>query len=135
MKNHYLRLKRGLLLFALALTYNLSYSQSKVTGRITDSQDNTPIPGVNILVKGTTTGTSSDANGNYSLTLPTANSTLVFSFTGYTSQDVPVNGKSTINIELEPSSQLLNEVVVVGYGTRRKSDVTGSVAQVGFQGL
>lgn len=131
MKNHYHHVKRGLLLFALLLAFNLAYSQSKVTGRITDSQDNTAIPGVNILVKGTTTGTSSDANGNYSLTLPAANSTLVFSFTGYTSQDVPVNGKSTINIELEPSSQLLNEVVVVGYGTRKKSDVTGSVAQVG----
>ena len=131
MKKHFIKLSKGLGLLVCLLAFNLAYAQVKVTGKITDATDNSTIPGANILIKGTTTGTTSDVDGNFTLSTPNKDAVLVISFTGFTTQEITLNGRSVINVGLEASSKLLSEVVVVGYGTRRKSDVTGSVSQVG----
>jgi len=100
-----------------------------VTGQVMD-ETNKPIPGVNVIVKGTTNGTSTDQDGKYSLSVPNDNAVLVFSFIGYSAKEVPVAGKTVINVSLDPDVSTLAEVVVVGYGTQTKSSVTGAVASV-----
>ncbi|MGC1242833.1 MAG: TonB-dependent receptor [Chryseosolibacter sp.] len=106
-----------------------SYFAADVNGKITD-EDGQPLPGANILEKGTTNGTTSDVNGNFSLSVMGSNSVLVFSFIGYTTQEVPVGSRITFNVQLEPDLRTLSEVVVVGYGTVKKSDLTGAVSSV-----
>lgn len=101
----------------------------QVSGIISDDQ-NQPLPGVNILVKGTTTGTTSDANGYYSLNVPNENSVLVYSFIGYVSKEIPIGTQTEINVQMESDIRSLQEVVVVGYGEVKKSDLTGSVASI-----
>ena len=86
------------------------------------------MPGVNVQVKGTATGTITDFDGNYSIDVPDSKSTLVFSFIGYVTQQVPVGGKKVLNVQLKDDTQTLDEVVVVAYGTARKSDLTGATA-------
>ena len=90
---------------------------------------------MNILAKGTTTGTVSDVDGNYRLTVADDVTTLVFSSIGYTTEEVEINDRATINLALAPDIQSLSEVVVVGYRTTRRSDLTGSVASVKEQEL
>jgi TonB-linked SusC/RagA family outer membrane protein len=99
-----------------------------VSGTVT-ADDGSGLPGVSVLVKGTTNGTATDAEGRFKLTVPD-NGTLVFSFIGYTTQEVPIAGKSTINVKMAADVESLGEVVVVGYGTQKKETVTGSVATV-----
>ncbi|MDO1448575.1 TonB-dependent receptor [Rhodocytophaga aerolata] len=101
-----------------------------ITGKVTSQEDNQGLPGVNVLVKGSAVGTTTDANGNYSLNAPDGNGTLVFSYIGYTTEEVPINNHSTINVALVADIQSLSEVVVVGYGEQRKATLTGSVASV-----
>jgi TonB-dependent SusC/RagA subfamily outer membrane receptor len=105
-------------------------AQSKITGTVTDAKDGSPLPGVTVLVKGVQGGTQTDVNGGYSIQVAAPNATLVFSYTGYTSQEVSAAGKTTIDVKLTAEIRNLNEVVVIGYGTARKSDLTGSVASV-----
>ncbi|MVM35605.1 SusC/RagA family TonB-linked outer membrane protein [Spirosoma sp. HMF4905] len=100
-----------------------------VSGQVTSSDDGSILPGVTVQVKGANRGTNTDAQGNYRITA-SANSTLVFSFIGYTSQEAAVSGRSTINVGLKGDSQQLNEVVVIGYGTQTRQDATGSIASV-----
>ncbi len=103
--------------------------KGKITGLVTSS-DGEPIPGVSIVVKGTTIGTVSDINGGFSLSVPEDATTLVFSFVGMLSQEVKIEGKSVINVIMQEDVQGLDEVVVVGYGTQKKANLTGSVATV-----
>ena len=105
-----------------------------VSGTVTSSIGET-IPGVNILVKGTTTGTVTDIDGRYTLGVPNDDDVLVFSSIGYLSQEVPVNGRSVIDITLKEDVQGLDEVVVVGYGTQKKVNVIGSVTTIGTEEL
>ena len=108
----------------------LSLTQQRViTGLVTESDGN-PLPGVTIMEKGTTNGTLSDATGNYRITVTTANPVLVFSFVGYTSVEVPVGTRSVVSTSLAASEVGLDEIVVIGYGTVKKSDLTGSVASI-----
>ncbi|ARK10585.2 TonB-dependent receptor [Fibrella sp. ES10-3-2-2] len=100
-----------------------------ITGRITD-QTGEGIPGVNIVVKGTQRGAVTDAEGRYQITVPDQNAVLTYSFVGYVKQEVTVGSRSTIDIVLESDTNSLNEVVVVGYGTQRKSSLTGAIASV-----
>ncbi len=100
-----------------------------VKGKVTGDNDD-PLPGVSVVVKGTTNGTVTDAGGNYALSVPEANSILVFSFVGYTTEEVPVNNRSQINTSLVPDIKSLSEIVVVGYGTQRKAETTGAIASV-----
>jgi hypothetical protein len=103
--------------------------QKSVSGKVTDSSGS-PLPGVSVVVKGTTNGTITDANGNYSLPNVPANSTLQFSFVGMKGQEIVVGGKSTINVTLEEETIGIEEVVAIGYGTVKKSDLTGSVTSI-----
>ncbi|GAB4028687.1 SusC/RagA family TonB-linked outer membrane protein [Spirosoma gilvum] len=100
-----------------------------VSGQVTSSDDGSLLPGVTVQVKGTNRGTNTDAQGNYRLAA-SANSTLVFSFIGYTAQEVPVNNRSVVNVLLKGDTQQLSEVVVIGYGTQTRQDATGSIASV-----
>jgi len=100
----------------------------RITGLVTDAKGE-PLPGVNVVVKGTTTGTITDFDGNYVLNVP-ENSTVVFSFVGYVSQETTIGNQSVINIQLEEEIHGFDEVVVVGYGTQRKVNLTGAVAAV-----
>lgn len=100
-----------------------------VTGTITNAA-NEPLPGVNILIKGTTQGTTSDFNGKYSLQIPGDDAVLVFSFIGYETQEVAVGSRTSVSIAMVEDTKTLAEVVVVGYGEVEKRDITGSVAQV-----
>jgi iron complex outermembrane receptor protein len=121
----------GKLLFVLlTVSYTLIWAQTRtVTGKVTSSDDGSPIPGVNVQVKGTSTGTVTDANGAFTI-LASDNSVLVFSFVGYATQEVPVGAQSTINVVLQPDITALAEVVVIGYGEIKKGDVTGSLVSV-----
>ncbi|WP_121248068.1 SusC/RagA family TonB-linked outer membrane protein [Mucilaginibacter phyllosphaerae] len=108
-------------------------AQNKVvTGKVTDAKDGSTLPGVSVVVKGSTTGTNTDANGQFKLSVPENGATLVFSFIGYTPQELPATGGATLNVVLKPSSTTLSEVVVVsvGYGSQRKKDVTGAVGSI-----
>lgn len=105
-----------------------------IRGRVTE-ENGEPLPGVNVLIKGTTIGTTTDATGEYSLQVPDATSVLVFSFIGYITQEVAVGSQTTINITLSADMQALEEVVVVGYGTMKKSDLTGAVASVNSESI
>ena len=100
---------------------------TKVSGAITDASSNQAMIGVNVQVKGTTIGAISDVNGKFTLNVPNANATLVFSFIGYVTQEVPLAGQTTLTIALAAEVSQLSEVVVVGYGTQKKVTATGSV--------
>lgn len=113
----------------LNLNSDNTLQQIRVTGVVTDAQGE-PMPGVAVQVEGTTTGTFTDVNGRYTLEVPGADAVLAFSFVGYKHHMEPVNGRSVVDVMLEESTEALDEIVVVGYGTVRKSDVTGAVASV-----
>ena len=100
-----------------------------ITGIVTDNNGET-MPGVNITVKGTTTGVVTDVNGQYSINVSSEDAVLIFSFVGYTTQEITVRDQRSINITLGEDTQLLEEIIVIGYGTSRKKDVTGSVSSV-----
>ena len=100
-----------------------------IRGKVTTGEKE-PLPGVSVVVKGTTNGASTDAVGNYALSVPDGAATLVFSYIGYTTEEVSVGNRTTIDVSLVADVESLSEVVVVGYGTVKKSDLTGSVASV-----
>lgn len=101
-----------------------------VTGSVTDAATGEPLIGVNILIKGTTQGVISDANGKYSLSVPNNNAVLIVSYIGYTPKEVNIAGMTVVDVKLEPAVSQLAEVVVIGYGTQRKKDVTGAVSNL-----
>ncbi|MBT7000269.1 MAG: hypothetical protein HN955_17655, partial [Prolixibacteraceae bacterium] len=100
-----------------------------VNGKVTNT-DGEPIPGVTVIVKGTTTGAVTGIDGDYEINAPDRNSTIVFSFIGMTTQEVPIEGRSSIDITMEETMEALEEVIVVGYGTQKRMNLTGSVATV-----
>nr|WKN39476.1 TonB-dependent receptor [Tunicatimonas sp. TK19036] len=106
------------------------WAQDKTVSGTVSSAEEGPLPGVNVLVKGTSSGTVTDLEGNYRLTLPEGGTTLVFSSIGYANQEVEVGSQTTIDIVMEEDVQSLSEVVVIGYGTQEKRDATGAVASV-----
>lgn len=122
--------KFSVLTFLCLLFTGIAFAQNiTVKGTVTDGQDKTSIPSVSVMVKGTTTGTQTDAAGRYTISAP-AGGTLVFTYIGYVTKEVPIANQSTVNVTLSSSSQQLDQVVVVGYGTQRKIDVTGAVANL-----
>ncbi|MDT0678096.1 SusC/RagA family TonB-linked outer membrane protein [Autumnicola musiva] len=120
---------RSVYLFGLlSLISFTAFAQSTITGTVTD--ENGPIPGVTVMLKGTANGVVSDFDGNYTIGNVPSDGVLVFSFVGYKAKEVPVNGQTQINTTLETDVSSLDEVVVVGYGTMKRSDVTGAVVSV-----
>lgn len=106
-----------------------AFAQSAVSGKVTD-EAGVPCVGANVLIKGTTTGTMTDLDGNYSLTDVRKGAILVFSSIGYTSQEVRLGSSSVVNVVLKSDADFLNEVVIVGYGTAKRKDLTGSLTQI-----
>ena len=105
-------------------------AQGQITGTVTSSDDGFPLPGTSVIIKGTTTGTTTDFDGNYELSNVPGDATLVFSYIGFTRMEIPVNGQSQINVALQEDAQQLDEVVLTGYSTERKVDLTGAVTVV-----
>lgn len=102
-----------------------------ISGKVTDSESGEALPGVNVIVEGTSAGTTTDVDGTYTISVPGPDAQLTFSFIGYTNQTIQVGNQTVLNISLNPDIQALSEVVVIGYGTQRKEAVTGSVASIG----
>jgi TonB-linked SusC/RagA family outer membrane protein len=109
--------------------------QSRITGTVTDATTGDAMPGVNVLVKGTNLGAITDADGKYSIANVDANATLVFSFIGYVSQEVPLSGRAIVNAALSQELTDLDEVVVVGYSTQKRANVIGSVTAISGQDI
>lgn len=128
MTNFYLFIRRYLTVFLL-LGCVAVYAQKSVSGKVTDSGDGSGIPGVNILEKGTSNGTATDFDGNFTVNVG-ANATLVFSFIGYKTQEVAVGSQSSVNVRMELDVTALSEVVVIGYGSTTVKDATGAVTAV-----
>ena len=126
--------KWTVLLLFLMVTHHLT-AQVSVRGKVISEEDNLGIPGVNVVVKGTHTGTVTDIDGDYQLEVPGIDAVLVFSSIGYQGQEVEIGNQEVINITLEPEMTALGEVVVVGYGMQRKSDLTGSVVSIASEQL
>ena len=123
-------MKKYLLIICCLCTYMLAFAQQRtVTGTVVDDLGQ-PLIGVSILEKGTTNGVITDMDGNFSLKLTSENPTLVFSYIGYKTQEVPVGGKTTLNVTMSEDAEQLDEVVVVGYGVQKKSSMTASVSSV-----
>ncbi len=118
-----------LLAVGMAFSAGLYAQQKTITGKITDAGNN-PLPGVSVVVKGTTLGTVSDVDGNYNLPIPADAKLLMYSYIGMTTQEIAVGDQSVINVVLQEDVVGLDEVVVVGYGTRIKEEITGSVSTV-----
>ncbi|MCD8538499.1 MAG: carboxypeptidase-like regulatory domain-containing protein [Leadbetterella sp.] len=122
---------RALTVVFLSLLLSSSgFAQRTVTGTISDAGDNSAMPGANVALKGTTTAVMTDADGKYSITVPNDQAVLVFSFIGKISKEVVVGQQSVIHVSLEDETTSLSEIVVVGYGTAKRKDLTGSVASI-----
>lgn len=137
MNQHYVPLvagwqRRGLLSLwiYLLLTCGVFAQERAVSGRVLSGDDNKALPGVSVAVKGTTRGTTTDANGDYRISVPDNQAALVFSAVGFVSQELTVGNQSTVNLTLTTDTRSLNEVVVVGYGTQKKSQLTGAISSV-----
>ena len=136
MKDNFLKkMKYWFILPLVLLVTTGALAQSiPIKGRVTDDKGE-GLPGVTVLVKGTTNGTTTDAGGAYALNVPNGTGTLVVSFIGYLTKEVAINNQTEVNISLAPDAKALEEVVVVGYGTQRKSDMTGAVGSVKAEAL
>jgi len=129
---HSLILRRGSLLMLLLLGFAIGMANAQektIKGKVTSEAEG-PLPGVNIQVQGTLKGTITDMDGNFSISVPGPQAVLVFSFVSYTSQTITVGDQTTLDVVLVSTATSLGEVVVVGYGTQRKKDITGAVSNL-----
>jgi TonB-linked SusC/RagA family outer membrane protein len=126
----------GMVVFLMIAMVTIGHGQTRtVQGTLTDSNGEEPLIGATVSVLGTTIGTITDIDGNYSLEVPDDNSTLQISYVGYATQEVLVGNQSRINIILLPDSKTLDEIVVVGYGTQRKRDVTAAISTISAENI
>src|SRR5699024_5673327 len=139
MKINYKIISTKIWLFGCILTLCISMTtvaqNVTVSGTVTDAETGNTLPGVNVIIKGTTTGTSTDTEGAYELTVPSLQDTLVFSFIGYQTKEVPINGRTSLDVIFQPQAIQGEEMVVVGYGTQQVKDVTGSISIVNSEDL
>lgn len=139
-KTHVLKVQlknfnRSISIIVLFISFNLLstssvMAQKTISGKVTSTEDNAPIPGVSVSEKGTTNGVITDMDGKYALKVQSEKAILLFSFVGYSTQEIAVGSNETINIQLQAKDYGLDEVVVVGYGSIKKSDLTGSVSTI-----
>lgn len=123
-------------LMALASSVNEeAQAQNTISGQITEAATGDPIPGVNIVVQGTTIGTASNIDGEYELTVPSLDEVLIISSVGFQTMEIPIEGRTTIDVEMAVSAIAIDDVVVIGYGTQRAQDLTGSVGTVNMQNV
>jgi TonB-linked SusC/RagA family outer membrane protein len=128
-------LGRALMVVSLLMTVSFAYAQRKVAGKVTETGSTSGIPGVTVLVKGTSTGTTTDANGSYTIDVPSNSSVLTYSSIGYNPSEEVVGARSEINVVLSLDTKSLSEVVVTGYASQRKKDITGAVTVVNSKEL
>ncbi len=133
MKHYLLKFKWCFVLLLFATTVAMGQSRT-ITGTVTDSSDGSGLPGVNILIKGSSTGAVTDSSGKFAISA-SDNSILVFSFVGYASQEVEVGARTVIDVTLQLDATALSEVVVIGYGTVEKKDVTGAISEISTEGF
>ena len=141
MRLSFLRCLMIMVIFSLSASSSYAFGNSddnnelsaqqeiEVSGKVTD-ENNEDLPGANVMIKGTTVGAVTDLNGEFSITVPNSEAVLVISFVGYTTQELVVGNQTIINVNLAPDLAALDEVVVVGYGTVKKSDLTGSISTI-----
>ena len=116
---------------ALMLFTSIAWSQTRtVSGKVTSADDGAATPGVNVVFKGTTNGTTTDADGKYSLTVPEGLTTLTFSFIGLATQEVEIGDRTTIDVQMANDVQQLSEIVVVGYGTQERRKIATAVSTI-----
>ncbi|MDR9410117.1 MAG: carboxypeptidase-like regulatory domain-containing protein [Balneolaceae bacterium] len=113
-----------------AFTAGSVFAQVEISGTVVDEETDEPLTGVNIVVQGTSTGTATDIDGNYSLEVPSLEETLVITYIGYIRQEIPIDGRREIDIVLTPDRAELDDIVVVGYGTQEERQITGSISSV-----
>ena len=125
-----------LFLMALLMSGHMMAQQTIVTGVITDANDGSPLIGANVLVKGAGTGSIANVDGKYSVNVPNGKNVLVFSCVGYKEQEITLKpGQKVLNVTMKEDTELLDEVVVIGYGSMKKSDLTGSVTSIKSEDL
>ncbi|MDT7828442.1 TonB-dependent receptor [Pricia sp. S334] len=122
---------KSIILFFLLISAPMGlWAQGQITGTVTSAGDGMPLPGASVIIKGTTVGTTTDFDGNYILEDAAADATLVFSYIGFSSVEIPVDGQSRIDVAMQEDAQQLDEVVLTGYSSERKIDLTGAVTVV-----
>lgn len=119
-----------LLIFSCAISLHLLAQGRTVTGKVTSAEDGSSLPGVNVILKGTTVGVATDADGRYSIEVPASGGTLVFTFIGIETKEIEVGDRSVIDVPLASDVTQLSEVIVVGYGTQSKRDISGSISSI-----
>ena len=130
-KRNLFLLKLSFILLGFTLAFLPAHSQNAIRGTVKSAGES--LPGVSVTVKGKPIGSVTDINGNYSIANVSQDDILVFTFIGYVTQEIPVKGKSVIDVELSSDTKSLNEVVVVGYGNQKKVNLTGAVDQIGSE--
>ncbi|HYW33971.1 MAG TPA: TonB-dependent receptor [Balneolaceae bacterium] len=128
---------RSLLLVAFIFVFSTinAFAQQQIKGKVTDASSGNPLPGVNIKVKNTTTGTTTSSKGKYNLSVSSMRDTLVFSYIGYKTMQVPIRGRTTVNVALKRITLQGQQMVVVGYGKQKKQDITGAISSVSSKNL
>lgn len=134
LKSCFGRCQRLFFLVVMVVCSTMAMAQGTISGKVVDAAGE-PIIGASVMVKGTTTGTVTDLDGNFSIAKAPQNGNLVISYVGYRTQTIALAGKTNVSVTLEDDKQMLDEVVVVGYGVQRKSDVTGALTRVGEKEL
>jgi len=126
--------QRFIFLALFALCSTVAMAQGKISGNVTDEAGN-PVIGASVIVKGTSTGSVTDFDGNFEISNVKSDATLVISYIGYVTQEVALNGRSSVNVTIQEDKKVLDEVVVVGYGVQKRSDVTGAMTSVTAEDL
>ena len=132
--NHFTTLKKALTSLLLSVSCLVAYAQQTVSGTVIDDAGE-PLIGVSIQVKGTTTGSITDFDGNFTLDNVASSDVLVFSYVGYAPKEITVGNQKVLKVTLSEDTEVLDEVVVVGYGQMKKNDLTGSVSSVGNEAI
>ena len=130
MTSFYLSIRRNLTVLLMLLCLTAAAQERTVSGKVTSADDGSAVPGVNVLEKGTSNGTTTDMDGNFKINVTSENSILSFSFIGFVTQEVTVGAQTLVNVSMAGDVTTLSEVVIVGYGQQEKRDVTGVVAEV-----
>lgn len=128
--SHRITLSKLLAMVPLLFLWSTGQAQHQVSGTVVDASNQDPLPGVNIMIQGTDQGTSSNIDGEFSISTPDDQSTLVFTYIGYERLEVPLDGRSELEVELDPSVVSGDDIVVIGYGQQREESVTGSVSSI-----
>ncbi len=123
-------LMSALMVFSAAASSNLNVQQRRVTGKVTDATTGEILPGVTIVIKGTTTGVASDPDGTFAIDVPSNNTVLQFTSVGYTPQEISVGSRQVLNVEMQSDVTMIEELVVIGYGFKKKRDLTGSISSI-----